>query len=173
MKITHHESAKGNHNAVLSERVNRFINEGLTIFNNERQTNRCFLVGVKTLLYAWNTAPRIGTDISRSLVVTGREWQFPIDIINDNITELNVSEQEVTNFTSELKETLKKNRFIYALLIEEHRKYHREYRNLQLQEKKKINEGDIVFSKTEVQSSKAKGVVRKLSFDKRGPYQIV
>ena len=42
MKITHHESAKGNHNAILSERINRFINEGLTIFNDERQTTQVF-----------------------------------------------------------------------------------------------------------------------------------
>lgn len=56
--------------------------------------HRCFMTGIKTLLYAWNTAPRIRTDISRSLVVTGREWQFPIDYSDINTQELEINEKK-------------------------------------------------------------------------------
>ena len=47
---------------------------------SEWGTKRVFIEGAKTLCYAWNSAPVTGTDLSRSLLVVGREFKFPIDI---------------------------------------------------------------------------------------------
>eukprot|EP00957_Ditylum_brightwellii_P187025 14243706-Ditylum_brightwellii.AAC.1 len=45
LKITHHMASKGNHNAVMVERFNVFLNSSLTAFTNDRQTNRSFVDG--------------------------------------------------------------------------------------------------------------------------------
>lgn len=52
LKIQHHLSARGNHNAILVERFNRYLNSGLRVFNNDRETNRIFLEGSQMLTYA-------------------------------------------------------------------------------------------------------------------------
>eukprot|EP00957_Ditylum_brightwellii_P181024 13790585-Ditylum_brightwellii.AAC.1 len=39
LKIKHHMASKGNHNAVMVERFNVFLNSSLTAFTNDRQTN--------------------------------------------------------------------------------------------------------------------------------------
>ena len=66
---------------MIVERVCRYLNSCLTIFFNERDNNRVALEGILMSLYGWNLAPAIiGTvDISRSLLVTGREFDFQID----------------------------------------------------------------------------------------------
>jgi hypothetical protein len=45
--IQHHLSARGNHNAILVERFNKFLNSGLRVFDNDRGTNRVFLEGAQ------------------------------------------------------------------------------------------------------------------------------
>jgi hypothetical protein len=64
MDIHHHLSARGHHDAILVERFNRFLNAGLRVFNNDRETNRVFVEGAQTLMYAWNSCPVLGTDLS-------------------------------------------------------------------------------------------------------------
>jgi hypothetical protein len=72
LKIDHHLISKGNHNAVAVERFNRFLHAGLRVFNNNRDSDRVFVEGSETLAYAWNSCPVLGTDLSRSLLVTGQ-----------------------------------------------------------------------------------------------------
>jgi hypothetical protein len=79
LKVNHHLSARGNHNAILVERFNRYLNTGLRVFNNDRETNRVCVEGAHMLTYAWNSCPVLGTDLSRSLLTEGREFHFPID----------------------------------------------------------------------------------------------
>ena len=83
LQITPHISAKGNHNATIVERFNKFLNSGMRVFNSERGSNRVFIKAVETLYYSWNSAPITGTDLSRSLLVVGQEFKFLIDISNN------------------------------------------------------------------------------------------
>ena len=172
LKIPHHMSSKGNHNAVIVERFNKFLNSGLRIFSTERGTVRVFLEGAETLVYAWNSAPVVGTDISRSLLVTGREYRFPIDIADSKHVTFNINETKLRSFARDLTTLLTKCREIYKVLIEEHRAMHREYRNSQLSNPKKFKINDIVFSNVQIQSSSKSGKVKKLSYTRRGPYKI-
>ncbi len=64
---------------MLVERICRYFNKGLTIMCNERDTVRVALESLVLLLYAWNSCPIPGTNISRSLVAVGRKFAFPID----------------------------------------------------------------------------------------------
>ena len=45
LKLKHHFSAKGNHNAILVECFNRFLNSRLRIFTTDHGTIRVFLEG--------------------------------------------------------------------------------------------------------------------------------
>ena len=72
LKINIHVLSGENHDPMIVERINRYLNSCLTIFCNERGTNRVALEGILMSLYAWNSAPVIGTDISRSMLVVGR-----------------------------------------------------------------------------------------------------
>jgi HKD family nuclease len=173
LKIHHHLSARGHHDAILVERFNRFLNAGLRVFNNDRETNRVFVEGAYTLTYAWNSCPVIGTDLSRSLLTVGREFHFPIDFEANRDVSYHTSSNEKKRFASNLTDLLLKSREIYVLLISEHRAAHREYRNAQINNPRKFKLNDIVFTNVQVQSKKSKGTVQKLSYIKRGPYKIV
>ena len=83
LKINIHVLSGENHNPMIVERICRYLNKCLTIFTNERDDNRVALEGILMSLYAWKSAPIIGTDISRSLIVVGREFQFPIDFSSE------------------------------------------------------------------------------------------
>ena len=173
LQIPHHLSSKGNHNAIIVERFNKFLNQGMRIFAEERGTPRVFLEAAETLCYAWNSAPVAGTDLSRSLLVVGREFRFPIDISNNRHLTLDVNESSVESYAKDLTSLLEKCRDVYALLISEHRAMHREYRNAQLSNPKKFKLHDIVFMNVQVQSKAKQGKVAKLSYTRRGPYKII
>ncbi len=73
-------TAGGNHNTMLVKRFNKFLNAGMRVFNNNRDTNKVFVEGAETLTYAWNSCPVVGTDLSRSLLTVGCAYHFPIDL---------------------------------------------------------------------------------------------
>ncbi len=56
-----------------------YVTKGLKIMCNERDSVRVALEAILLVLYAWNSCPVPGTDISRSLVDVGREFAFPIN----------------------------------------------------------------------------------------------
>jgi hypothetical protein len=76
LKINCHVLSGDNHNPMLVERICRYFNKGLTIMCNERDTVRVALESLLLLLYAWNSSPVPGTDISCSLVAVGCEFAF-------------------------------------------------------------------------------------------------
>jgi hypothetical protein len=173
LKIQHHMSSRGNHNAVAVERFNRFLNAGLRVFNNDRDSNRVFVEGSETLAYAWNSYPVLGTDLCRSLLVTGREYKFPIDFVSQRQVNFDATDNDKKSFAQDLTNLLTKCREIYTLLISEHRAAHREYRNAQMNNPKQYEVGDIVFTNIQVQSKKATNTVKKLAYIRRGPYKII
>jgi hypothetical protein len=79
LKINCHILSGGNHDPMLVERLNRYLNKGLKIMVNERDSPRIALKALLLLIYAWNSCPVPGTDISLSLVAVGCEFQFPIN----------------------------------------------------------------------------------------------
>jgi hypothetical protein len=173
LKVNHHLSARGNHNAILVERFNRYLNAGLQVFNNDRETNRVFVGGTHMLTYAWNSCPVLGTDLSRSLLTVGREFHIPIDFEASRQMSFEVTDNDKKLFADNLLDLLMKSREVYVLLISEHRTAHREYRNSQIKFPRQFKVGDIVFTNVQVQSKKNTGTVGKLAYIKRGPYKII
>jgi hypothetical protein len=173
LKLQHHQTARGNHDAVLVERFNRFLNAALKVFNNDHETNRVFVEGALMATYAWNSAPVAGTDLSRSLLVLGREFHFPIDFTSRQHITFKLNDKDIKTFASNMLDLMEKCQEVYTLLIQEHRAYHRELRNAQISSPRKFKLDDIVFARVQVQSVASKGQVKKLRYVTRGPYKII
>ena len=75
-----------NHNPTIVKRTNRYLNKSMKIFCQERGTVKVAAEGILMALCAWNSVPIPGTDLSRSLVLLGREFYFPIDLSAQNIS---------------------------------------------------------------------------------------
>jgi hypothetical protein len=71
LQINRHILSSANHNPMLVERVNRYVNKGLKIMCNERDSVRVALEAILILLCARNSCPVPGTYISCSLVAVG------------------------------------------------------------------------------------------------------
>ncbi len=172
LKIKLHPVARGNHDAIMVERFNRFLNSSLIVFNNDRKSNRVFLEGAMMCCYAWNSAPVAGTDLSRALLVLGREFHFPIDFTTRQHLTFNVTTNGIQSYASDMLDLLEKCQHIYKLLIHEQRTYHRELRNSQIHHPRKYKLGNRVFARVQVQSKQSKGRVQKLAYRTRGPYKV-
>ena len=64
LQFNRHVLSGGNHNGMLVESVNRYLNKGLMIMTNKRNSVRVAMEFIVLLLYAWNSTPIPGTDIS-------------------------------------------------------------------------------------------------------------
>ena len=172
LKINIHVLSGENHDPMIVERICRFLNSCLTIFCNERGNNRVALGGILMSLYAWNSAPVIGTDISRSLLVTGREFNFPIDFSTEQHQMLTSKPSKVVNFAVDQANLLACGRDIARELIHAHRAWHREYVNSKRPNPRLYAVGDSVFAKRAVKSNKKRGLVGKLMDAYTGPWSI-
>jgi hypothetical protein len=129
LHINCHILSGDNHNPMIVERVNRYLTKGLKIMTNERDSVRVALEAILLLLYAWNSCPIPGTDISRSLVAVGREFAFPIDYSTNKHWELTSSPSSVESYSRDLATCLSALREVAHLLVQEQQAYHRELTN--------------------------------------------
>ncbi len=157
---------------MIVERVNRYLTKGLKIMTNERDSVRIALEAILLLLYAWNSCPIPGTDISRSLVAVGREFAFPIDYSTNKHWELTSSPTSVESYSRDLATRLSALREVAHLLVNEHRAYHRELINSRRPDPRTYSVGDIVFARRATRSDAAKGRVDKLTYAFTGPWRI-
>jgi len=165
LQINRHILSGGNHNPMLVERVNRYLNKGLKIMTTERDSARVALESILLLLYAWNSCPIPGTDISCSMVAVGREFAFPIDFShNAHVTLTTSSPKSVTSYSKDLATRLSACREVAQLLLQEQRAWHRELVISRRPDPRTYSVGDIVFARRSVQSSKAAQRVDKLTF---------
>ena len=139
---------------MIVERICRYLNSCLTIFCNERGNNRVALEGILMSLYGWNSAPVIGTDISRSLMATGREFNFPIDFSTEQHQLLTSTSLKVNSFAADQARLLSCGRALAKELIHHHRTCHRERINKIRPGPRIYAVGDMVFAKRAVKSDK-------------------
>ena len=136
-----------NHDTMIVERIYRFLNSYLTFFCNERGNNRVALEGILMSLYACNYAPVVGTGISRSLLVTGREFNFPIDFSTEQHQILTSNPLKVSTFAVEQARLLEWGRAIARELIHHRWAYHRDYINQRRPNPLMFSVGDHIFAK--------------------------
>jgi hypothetical protein len=145
LKIHRHSLSSANRNPMLVERVNHDVTKGLKIMCNERDSVRIALEAILLLLYAWNSCPVPGTDISCSLVAEGREFAFPIDYSSGKHWELTSSPTTVVSYSKELATRLSACQEVAKLLVEEQRSYHQELINARRPDPHVYSVGNIVF----------------------------
>ena len=172
LEINIHVLSGDNHNPMLIERINRFLNKGLTIMTNERDSIRIALEAILLLLYAWNSCPVPGTDISRSLVAVGREFAFPIDYSVSKHYELTSTPRAVESYAGELAVRLEACREVAELLVSEQRSWHRELINASRPDPRIFAVGDVVFARRKTASNKQRGRVGKLQHSWTGPWKV-
>jgi hypothetical protein len=131
---------------MMVERVNQYLTKGLKIMTNERDSVRIALEAILLLLYAWNSCPIPGTDISRSLVAVGREFAFPIDYSTNKHWELTSSPSSVESYSKDLAICLAALREVAQLLVHEHQTYHCELINSHCPDPCIYSIGNIVFA---------------------------
>ncbi len=173
LKINCHVLSRGNHNPMLVECINRYLNQGLCIMCNERDSNCVALEAILLLIYAWNSCPVPGTDISRSMVAVGREFEFPIDFSAGKHTELYSAPGTVKSYLKELATCLDACRKIAMLLINLQQCWHRELLNSRQHDPRVYSIGDIDFARRATRSDSKRGQVDKLMHPFTGPWRIV
>ena len=173
LKINFHILSGDNHNPMIVERINRYLNKGLRIMTTEQGTVRVALECILLLLYAWNSCPIPGTDISRSMVAVGREFQFPIDYSSQAHWQLTTSPPaSAISYSKDLATRLSYCREIATILIHEHRAWHRELVNDRRPAPRIYAVGDIVFARRAVRSDAQREIVDKLTYAYTGPWRI-
>ena len=160
---------------MLVEQVNRYLNKGLTVLCNERDSVQVNVKSILLLLYAWNTAPIPGTDLSRSLVAIGCKFSFPIDFSMSKNFELTSSPASGNSFSKVQARLLAASRDIATILIDEQRSYHRELINSQCPDPRLYAIGDIGVAWRAVCSNAKRGQVDKLmhSHTHTGPWHAM
>jgi hypothetical protein len=99
LQINCHILSRHNHNLMMVERINCYLTKGLKIMTNKRDSVHVALEAILLLLYAWNSCPIPGTDISRSHVIVGHEFAFPIDYSKNKHWELTSSPSSVESYS--------------------------------------------------------------------------
>jgi hypothetical protein len=129
LRINCHVLLGSNHNPMLVERINRYLNKVLRIMCNKQDLVRVALKAILLLLFVWNSCTVPGTDISRSLIAVGREFAFPIDFSSGKHWELTSSARTVVSYSKDLAAQLLACCLVVELLVEEQGAYHHEYIN--------------------------------------------
>ena len=142
------------------------------MFCQERGTVKVALEGILMALYAWNLAPIPGTDLSRSLVVVGREFHFPIDFSAKKHYELTSDPKKINTFAHQQATLLLASREIAKILVQEHRALHREFVNARRPDPRLFAIGDKVFARRSVQSSRVHVRVAKIEYVHTGPWTV-
>ncbi len=102
LHINCHTLSGNNHNPMIVGRLNSYLNAGLRIMTNKHDSVCVALEAILLLIYAWNSCPVPGTDITWSLVAVGREFAFPIDFSAGKNSELISSPGAVATYSREL-----------------------------------------------------------------------
>jgi hypothetical protein len=147
LKINCHVLSGNNHNPMLVERLCRYFNKGLTIMCNEQDMVRVALESLLLLLYAWNSCPVPGTDISHSLVAVGQVFAFPINFSSSKHWQLTSSPATVDTYLKQLATQLSACHEVAELLVREQRKWHRELINSWHKDPQVYSPGDIIFAR--------------------------
>jgi hypothetical protein len=170
LKVNHHVLSGGNH---IVECLNPYLNAGLRIMTNERNSTCIALEAILLLINAWNLCPVPGTDISRSMVAIGRKFTFPIDFSTGKHAKLYSTPGTIESYSRELAIRLSSCREITDLLVLEHQCRHRNLVNSRRHNPRIFSDGDIVFDCQAMCSNTKHGHVDKLMHPFTGLWRVV
>jgi hypothetical protein len=176
LKLPCKPALRGNHKSVLVERLFRFFNKAVAIAVNQR--NNDFKVSSEAIHcanYAWNASPIDGTDIIRSVPAIGRPFRFPLDCDLTATPEIPPDDVQVANLYEFLRLGQRQSVFSIDILrhLTEDRRLDAAHRANTGRTLRTFSVGDIVVGSVQVQSSARANTVAKLSYRRRGPFEVV
>ncbi len=83
---------------------------------NKRDSVQVAMEAILLLLYAWNSSPIPGTDLSRCFVAFGQEFQFPINFLSNKHFELTSTPSTIASYSRDLATSLSALREVAGLL---------------------------------------------------------
>jgi hypothetical protein len=113
-----------------------------------------------------------GTNIVRSFAAKGREFRFPLDVVDKPVRLSGNPATRVVEHVETMFPAWKKQREILKVLLEERRAR----RTAQANKNKKqsiFNIGDLVIVQHQVQSNCKQGRPAKMAIKGQGPYRVV
>jgi hypothetical protein len=114
---------------MLVKQVNRYLNKGFKIMTNEHDSVRVMMEAILLLLYAWNSAPIPGADLSQCFVTLGREFQFLIDFSANKHFKLTSTPSTIVLYSRKLTTRLSALKEVTILLVKEQLAYHSKFVN--------------------------------------------
>jgi hypothetical protein len=158
---------------MMVEQVDCYLNKGLKVMNNKRSSVRIAMEAILFLLYAWNSSPILGTDLSRCFVALGQEFQFPINFSANKHWELTSTPVTIKSYVGELAAHLQSSKEIATILVKEQWALHRDIINSHHPDPKIYSVGNILFARQAVRSGASWGRVDKLTYPFTGSWQII
>jgi hypothetical protein len=139
---------------------------------NKRDSNTVTLEAILILIYAWNSCPDPGTNISRCLIAVRQEYAFPIDFSVGKHAELYSAPGTVMSYSKDLAICLESCHKIAILLVWGQCCWHCELVNYRYRDPHIYHGGDIVFAQHATCSDAKRGCINKLMHPFTGPWRI-
>ncbi len=134
---------------------------------------RIMIEAILLLLYVWNSAPILGTNLSQCFVAMGHKFHFPIGFSANKHWELTSTPASVQSYARDLATHLTASREIAKILVNEQQAMHQEFINARQPHPHLYLVDNIVFLKQAFQSDVAGGRVDKLLYPFTGPWKIL
>jgi hypothetical protein len=154
---------------MMVEQVNRYLNKGLKVMSNKSGFIWIAIEAILLLLYAWNSAFILGTDLSHCYVAPCQEFLFPINFSANKHWKLTLTPVTNKSYARELAAHLQSSREIAKILVKEQWAWHREFINAYCPDPKIYSVGNIVFASQAVRSNFSWGRVDQLTYPFTGP----
>ena len=136
---------------------------------NERGSVWIAMEAILILIYACNSYPIPGMDLSCSFVTVGCEFQFPIDFSAVKHSELTSAPATIKSYLKDLAAHLQASSEIAIILVEEQHAWHHEFINARQPDPKVCFVDNIVFACWAIQSGSSQGRVNKFLIHSQGP----
>ncbi len=98
------------------------------------------------LIYMWNSAPILGTNLSRSFVVIGCEFQFPIDFSVYKHWELMSTPPAIKSYAKDLAAHLQASCEVAKIHVKDQCSMHRTFINAHQLDPKVYSVNNILFA---------------------------
>lgn len=124
-------------------------------------------------LYAWNSCPIWGMDLSHSLLTMRQEFHFPVSFEANWQVSYDIMHTDKKLFAENLRDLLPNSQEVYPLLMAEHQAAHQECWKAQINNPREFKLEDIIFSNMQVQRKNPQECFRSWHTLKRGSCKII
>jgi hypothetical protein len=104
---------------MMVKQVDQYLTKGLKIMTNKRNSIRAAHTAILLLLYAWNSRPILGTNLSCSLVAVGHKFAFPTNYSRNKHWKLTSSPNSMESYSQDLAMHLSTLCEVAHLLVQE------------------------------------------------------